>query len=114
VLFLLIGLEVLVLRLDPSFGWLAGIAIPLVLFARFVAVAVPVVVLNPINTFVRGTIPVLTWGGLRGGISIALALSLPEMAEKSLILAATYAVVLFTIVIQGLSLRAVVSRTVKR
>jgi monovalent cation:H+ antiporter, CPA1 family len=113
VLFLLIGLEVLVLRLDPSFGWLAGVTIPLVLFARFVAVALPVVVLNPINTFVRGTIPVLTWGGLRGGISIALALSLPEMAEKSLILAATYAVVLFTIVVQGLSLRAVVSRTVK-
>ena len=114
VLFLLIGLEVLVLRLDPSFGWLAGVTIPLVLFARFVAVALPVVVLNPINTFVRGTIPVLTWGGLRGGISIALALSLPEMAEKSLILAATYAVVLFTIVVQGLSLRAMVSRTVKR
>jgi monovalent cation:H+ antiporter, CPA1 family len=51
---------------------------------------------------------------LRGGISIALALSLPEIEEKSLILAAIYAVVLFTIVVQGLSLRAVVAHTVKR
>jgi monovalent cation:H+ antiporter, CPA1 family len=55
---------------------------------------------------------VLTWGGLRGGISIALALSLPEVAEKPPLLAATYAVVVFTIVVQGLSLRAVVGRTI--
>jgi NhaP-type Na+/H+ or K+/H+ antiporter len=52
-------------------------------------------------------------GGLRGGISVALVLSLPEVAEKSVILAATYAVVLFTIIIQGLSLRALVARVVK-
>jgi CPA1 family monovalent cation:H+ antiporter len=113
VLFLLIGLEVLVLRLDPSFGWLAAIAVPLVLFARLFAVSIPVLALSQIHTFVRGTIPVLTWGGLRGGISIALALSLPELAEKSVILAATYAVVLFTIIVQGLSQRALVQRVVQ-
>ncbi len=113
VLFLLIGLEVLVLRLDPSFGWVAASAIPLVLFARLVAVSGPVLALGPFTAFVRGTIPVLTWGGLRGGISVALALSLPEVAEKSIILAATYAVVLFTIVVQGLSLRALIERVVK-
>ena len=112
VLFLLIGLEVLVLRLDPSFGWLAGIAVPLVLGARLLAVSVPVLALRSTHSFVRGTIPVLTWGGLRGGISIALALSLPEVAEKSVILAATYAVVLFTVIAQGLSLRALVKRAV--
>ncbi|VVT00324.1 Na(+)/H(+) antiporter NhaP [Hoeflea sp. EC-HK425] len=113
VLFLLIGLEVLVLRLDPSFSWLVALAVPLVLCARLLAVAIPVIALSANYTFIRGTIPVLTWGGLRGGISIALALSIPEVAEKSVILAATYALVLFTVVIQGLSLRAVVERVVK-
>jgi CPA1 family monovalent cation:H+ antiporter len=113
VLFLLIGLEVLVLRLDPSLGWLAVVTIPLVLFARLIAVSIPMLALNAINPFVRGTIPVLTWGGLRGGISVALALSLPEGTEKSVVLSATYAVVLFTIIVQGLSLRALVARAVK-
>lgn len=112
VLFLLIGLEVLVLRFDPSFGWLAVASIPPVLLARFLAVSIPVTALQSRMFFVAGTIPVLTWGGLRGGISIALALSLPEVIEKPALLAATYAVVLFTIVVQGLSLRSVVARTV--
>jgi CPA1 family monovalent cation:H+ antiporter len=113
VLFLLIGLEVLVLRLNPSFGWLAAFAVPLVLCARLFAVSVSVLALRRTHSFVRGTIPVLTWGGLRGGISIALALSLPEVTEKSVILAATYAVVLFTVIVQGLSLRALVERVVE-
>ena len=112
-LFLLIGLEVLVLRLDPSFGWLVALSVPLVLCARLFAVAIPVLALSTNYTFTRGTIPILTWGGLRGGISIALALSIPEVAEKSVILAATYALVLFTVVIQGLSLRAIVERVAK-
>jgi monovalent cation:H+ antiporter, CPA1 family len=112
VLFLLIGLEVLVLRFDPSFAGLAVVSIPLVLLGRFLAVTGPVLMLRARQEFVRGTIPVLTWGGLRGGISIALALSLPEVAEKPPLLAATYAVVVFTIVVQGLSLRAVVRRTI--
>ena len=113
VLFLLIGLEVLILRLDPSFGWLVAFAVPLVLCARLFAVAIPVFALKATHTFVPGTIPVLTWGGLRGGISIALALSIPEVPDKSVILAATYALVLFTVIVQGLSLRAVVERVVK-
>jgi len=113
VLFLLIGLEVLILRFDPSFVWLAVTAIPLVLVARFVAVSGPVLMLSGKSTFVRGTIPVLTWGGLRGGISVALALSLPESEVKTVILAATYGVVLFTIIVQGLSLAPLVKRVVK-
>ena len=113
VLFLLIGLEVLVLRLDPSFAWVAVVSVPLVLVARFFAVSIPVLALWRTQSFVKGTIPVLTWGGLRGGISIALALSIPEVPYKAEILAATYAVVLFTIIVQGLSLRALVQRVVR-
>ena len=113
VLFLLIGLEVLVLRFELSFVWLAAASVPLVLLARFLAVSLPVLALRSRQHFVTGTVPVLTWGGLRGGISIALALSLPEVAEKPALLAATYAVVIFTIVVQGLSLRAVVQRYVR-
>lgn len=112
VLFLLIGLEVLVLRFEPAFAGLAAASIPLVLLARFLAVSVPVTALQSRQVFVPGTIPVLTWGGLRGGISIALALSLPEVADKPALLAATYAVVVFTIVVQGLTLRMMVKRVV--
>lgn len=113
ILFLLIGLEVLVLRFELSLGWFALAAVPLALFARLVSVALPVLLLRLFGqTFTSGTIAVLTWGGLRGGISIALALSLPEVAEKPVLLAATYAIVLFTIVVQGLTLAKVVRRTV--
>ena len=73
VLFLLIGLEGLVLRFEPAFGWLMALALPLVLGARLIAVSGPVRVLGLIRKFESGTIPVLTWGGLRGGISVALA-----------------------------------------
>jgi CPA1 family monovalent cation:H+ antiporter len=103
VLFLLVGLELIALRFQPALAWLALAAIPLVLLARFVAVAVPVSAF-PRHQFARGSIAVLTWGGVRGGISVALALSLPEVAARSPILAATYAVVVFTIVVQGLSM----------
>ena len=113
ILFLLIGLEVLVLRPDALFAWLPASAILLVLLARFAAVALPVWMLSRWTVFVPGTIPVLTWGGLRGGISVALALSIPEVDEKPTILAATYYVVLFTLIVQGLSLRRLVERTVR-
>jgi CPA1 family monovalent cation:H+ antiporter len=115
ILFLLIGLEVIVLRSEVLLGWLPISAILLVLLARFVSVSLPVLVLvlQRWNPFVAGTIPVLTWGGLRGGISVALALSIPEAAEKSTILSATYLVVVFTIIVQGLSLRRLVRRTVR-
>lgn len=110
VLFLLIGLEVLVLRFALGYAMFALASIPLVLAARFLAVAVPVAVLRCVQVFAPGTVPVLTWGGLRGGISIALALSLPEVAEKPPLLAATYAVVVFSIVVQGLTLRRLIER----
>ena len=114
VLFLLIGLEILILRdsMNPKFAMIVLCAIPLVLLARYVAVSVPMRFLGLFKTFTKGAIPVLTWGGLRGGISVALALSLPDVPEKSLILIATYGVVIFSIIVQGLTVKNVVQRTV--
>lgn len=110
VLFLLIGLEVLVLRFDVSLVPLAMAAIPIVFTARLVSVALPIAFVSLKQHFVKGTIPILTWGGIRGGISVALALSIPLVSERPQILAATYAVVLFTLVVQGLTLPLVVKR----
>ena len=112
VLFLLIGLEVLVIAIDPSMAGLAVLTVPLVLAARFVAVSVPITVLSLRETFTPGSIPVLTWGGVRGGISVALALSLPVVPEKAPIIVATYLVVIFSIIVQGLTIRSLVRRVV--
>ncbi|NTF17734.1 sodium:proton antiporter [Agrobacterium rubi] len=105
VLFLLIGLEVMVLRIDGSHSVAALIAIPIVFFGRFVSVLIPVQSLRSVGQkFSHGTVRLMTWGGVRGGISVALALSLPEIPYKGTILAATYVVVVFTIVVQGLTI----------
>ncbi|MEP6343964.1 MAG: sodium:proton antiporter [Maricaulaceae bacterium] len=112
VLFLLIGLEILVIGFALDYFGVALLAIPLVLLARFVAVSVPIKALSPFKDFTKGAIPVLTWGGVRGGISVALALSLPENEYKPLILTATYGVVLFSIVIQGLTIKGLVQKVV--
>ena len=112
VLFLLIGLEILIVAIDPSFGWLAIATIPLVLFARMCAVSLPIMMLSRFRIFTPGAIPVLTWGGLRGGISVALVLSLPNNETKPLLLTATFAVVLFSVIVQGLTVKKVISATV--
>ena len=110
VLFLLIGLEVLVVSRDLLHLPIAVAAIPVALLARYVAVAIPIKLLSVREKFTDGSIAILTWGGLRGGISVALALSLPAGPEKSVILAATYAVVVFSIVVQGLTMKRLVGR----
>jgi len=112
VLFLLIGLELLVLGLSPEFALITLIAIPLVLIARLCAVFIPMKTLGTFKTFTKGAIPVLTWGGVRGGISVALALSLPDNEYKPLILTATYGIVIFSIIVQGLTIKKVVERSV--
>ncbi|MGH1480207.1 MAG: cation:proton antiporter [Geminicoccales bacterium] len=101
VLFLLIGMEIAAIVLDQTYIVAGLIAIPLVLFARFLAVGVPFSLLKPFNDFTKGAFPVLVWGGLRGGISIALALTLPDGPVTDFILTVTYVVVIFSVVVQG-------------
>jgi len=110
VLFALLGIEVLVLPLTPS-HLLAGIAmIPAVLLARFVSVGGVVRILSLGRSFTPGAIRILVWGGLRGGISVALALSLPDIPGRPVIIAITYVVVVFSIVVQGLTIGPLIRR----
>ncbi|WP_311276086.1 sodium:proton antiporter [Methylobacterium sp. WCS2018Hpa-22] len=113
VLFLLIGLEVLVLRFETNGLLLAACAVPIVLLARLVAVSTPLLVFRWGGHLSPRNVPFLTWAGVRGGISVALALSIPESDAKPAILAATYAVVLFTIIVQGSTLGMVARRTLR-
>lgn len=104
VLFLIIGLEVLAVPVEGSHV-AAGLAmIPVVLGARFVSVALPVVAMRRFRTFSPRAIRILTWGGLHGGISVALALSLPSGPVRAVLLPATYIVVVFSILVQGLTI----------
>lgn len=104
VLFLLIGVEVFAVAFSLD-AFAAGIgAIVLALLARLLAVSVPVLLLSRWRKFGRDVVPIMTWGGLKGGISVALALSLPDSEWKPIILTCTYIVVLFSIIIQGLTI----------
>ena len=114
VLFLLIGLEVLIVTFNPPLVALALASVPIVLFARTVSVFLPLTILEP---FAPGREPgaarVMVWGGLRGGISVALVLSLPPGPERETLLTATYAVVLFSILVQGTTLPRLVRRVMQ-
>ena len=117
VLFVLIGLELLIISF-PGKTLLAGVlAFPVVILARFVAVAVPVTLMRKRRPFTRGSISILTWGGLRGGVSVALALSIPAqlpdgslVPEQGIILSITYVVVVVSIVGQGLTIGPLLRR----
>ncbi|MEO7120822.1 MAG: sodium:proton antiporter [Ginsengibacter sp.] len=104
ILFLLIGFEMLIVPFNLTLLWLGCIAIVIVLLARLISVWLPIMILKRKNTFENNAIPILTWGGLRGGISVALALSVPKYMYGEMFVSITYVVVLFSIVVQGLTI----------
>lgn len=110
ILFLLIGVEVFVVTFDADALTAGAAAIGLALAGRFAAVFVPITLLRPFRGYDRGVVTIMTWGGLKGGISVALALSLPQSEWKPLILTATYVVVLFSIIVQGLTVAPLARR----
>jgi len=112
-LFVLIGLEILVLTFNASYLLAAAITIPVILAARFISVGIPISLFRLRKEFNPHTVKILTWGGLRGGISVALALSLPMGGERELILTLTYIVVVFSISVQGLTISKLVNRSTR-
>jgi len=113
VLFVLLGLEILlIIPISTNTFLLSLLAIPVVLLARFVSVSIPVSVLRSRYQFSPGVIKILTWGGLRGGISVALALTLPADEVRLYLLPMTYAVVVFAMLVQGLTLGRVVKKQI--
>jgi CPA1 family monovalent cation:H+ antiporter len=112
VLFALLGIEVLVLAFTPQYLLAGVIAIPAVLLSRLISVGGLVRLLSLWRSFTPGAIRVLVWGGLRGGISVALALSLPDIPARPVIIAMTYVVVVFSIIVQGLTVGPLIRRVV--
>lgn len=110
-LFLMIGLQVLVIPFYRQFIWASIASVAAILLARWMSVAGSVAIMRLWRPFERGTVTVLTWGGLRGGLSVAMALSLPMRSRhRELIVVITYSVVVFSVFVQGLSVSAVIRR----
>ena len=114
ILFVLIGLELLVITINGEYITFGLIAIPVTLLARYLALSGPVALFKKKLDFIPKTNLIMTWGGIRGGISIALALSLEPNMERELFLTVTYIIVVFSIIGQGLTLGPLVRRVLKK
>ncbi|MBU2547011.1 MAG: sodium:proton antiporter [Proteobacteria bacterium] len=114
VLFVLIGLEVMVLTLDTRYILAGLLAVPIALLARLLSLGLPVGLMRKYRPFSPGAVRVMTWGGLRGGISVALALSLCQSCGREVLLTMTYVVVVFSIVVQGLTIKGLAAGAARR
>lgn len=110
VLFIFIGLELLLIKLNESLLFIGLIAIVITLAARFISVAIPMTLMRAKFSLEPHAIKILTWGGLKGGISVALALSLSTQMYRDLFVPMTYIIVIFSIIIQGLTIGKVVKK----
>jgi CPA1 family monovalent cation:H+ antiporter len=110
ILFVMIGLEAVVISFHGTLLIAGALSILSVLLARMVSVGLPVTLLRTYRSFSPHAVKIMTWGGLRGGISVALALSIPAGPERDALVAVTYAVVCFSIIVQGLSIGPVIQR----
>jgi len=113
VLFVFIGMEVLVITFAAPYLIAGLIAIPLVLAARFISVGIPLTLMKSRWPSSEGALTILTWGGLRGGISVALVLSLPPSEYRELLLTMTYILVAFSLLVQGLTIEKVIRKIIK-
>lgn len=113
ILFVLIGMEMLVLSFETSYFVAGMVAIPIVLLCRYLSLILPVKFFEKRLDFVPRTNLIMTWGGLRGGISIALALGLTQDMHRDLFLVITYIVVVFSILVQGLTVGRLVKKYAK-
>lgn len=114
ILFVLIGLELLIITATEEYLVFGLIAVPMALLARYLAMAGPIAIFKNRLDFIPKTGLIMTWGGIRGGISIALALSLEPQMERELFLTVTYVIVVFSIIVQGLTIGPLVKRVLKQ
>jgi CPA1 family monovalent cation:H+ antiporter len=112
-LFVLIGLQLVVMPFSMNYLGIGLIAIPILLLARWVSIVLPMAFMKNKELYNLKTAKIITWGGLRGGLSVALALSLPENHYKELIVVVTYVIVIFSIVVQGLTTERLVKSIYK-
>ena len=110
ILFVMIGMEILVLTYDHHYILAGVLCIPMLLFARYLSLMLPIKIFSKKLDFVPNTNLIMTWGGLRGGISIALALSLTTVMHRDLFLVITYIIVVFSIIGQGLTVGKLIKR----
>ncbi len=114
ILFVMIGMEMLVLTLEGKYIYAGLLAAPIILMCRYLSLWLPVKFFSKRLDFVPKTTLIMTWGGLRGGISIALALSLTEAMQRELFLVITYIVVVISILGQGLTVEPIIKRLTRK
>lgn len=110
ILFVLIGMEMLVLEFNSTYFYAGILAIPIALLCRYISLVIPVQLFQKRLDFVPNTTLIMTWGGLRGAISIALALGLTDDMQRDLFLVVTYVIVIFSILVQGLTVEKLIAK----